>query len=277
MKTKILTSREVLKGYDAVLPLYSYIPPLSHWRAWEYAAYRHFRLGGRVLDLGCGDGRYFNLIWPKAKNVVGVDMEPEVANLGRLSGVYQAVHVTSADKVPEIDGSFDHVFANCSLEHMDNLGLVLKEIHRCLKNEGSLICSVVTNRFMEWAPIPSVLSRIGLVDSANNVLADFSRYHHLANPLSVENWVAEFERAGLVVEHHIPILPKNNAGMFLLIDNLWHIRRSDGNEIGDDIFSYISKNKNFPRAFRKIFDGLMEMEDDLGDCCGAVFKVRKLS
>lgn len=72
----------MLSGYDAVSTLYPYIPPLSHWRAWEYAAYQHYKLDGRILDLGCGDGRYFRLIWPDANEVIGVDM-----NLGGKSVV----------------------------------------------------------------------------------------------------------------------------------------------------------------------------------------------
>ena len=67
--TTILGSAELLAGYDAVCALYPHVPPLSHWRAWEYAAYRRFRADGRTLDLGCGDGRYFRLIWPRIRDV----------------------------------------------------------------------------------------------------------------------------------------------------------------------------------------------------------------
>jgi SAM-dependent methyltransferase len=77
-----LQPRKVLAGYDAVCSLYPYVPPLSHWRAWEYAAYQRYRLTGRILDLGCGDGRYFRLLWPRATDVIGVDIDPTVAELG---------------------------------------------------------------------------------------------------------------------------------------------------------------------------------------------------
>jgi len=92
----LLAKEEVISGYDSVVALYPHIPPLSHWRSWEYAAYQRYRLDGRVLDLGCGDGQYFRLIWPQATDVVGVDMNPGVAELGRQSGVYRAVHIAPA-------------------------------------------------------------------------------------------------------------------------------------------------------------------------------------
>lgn len=271
----LLNPSEILSGYDTVSTLYPHIPSLSHWRAWEYAAYQRYRLDGRVLDLGCGDGRYFRLIWPRATNVVGVDMNPVVAELGRQSGVYCAVQITTAQHVDEPDASFDHVFANCSLEHMDNLDAVLAEIHRCLKPGGTLLCSVVTHRFVEWSMLPNLVAMAGFDKAAAALQHDFLDFHHLANPLSVDEWVTSFSRAGFVAEEHVPILPKYNSGIWMLMDGLWHIKRADGGEIGDMIFPFLAHNANFPGGFRKVFAGLMEMENDWQDCSGAVFLVRK--
>lgn len=275
MQRVILSTSEVLRGYDAVSQLYPHIPSLSHWRAWEHAAYRHFQIDGRILDLGCGDGRYFRLIWPQATEVVGVDINPEVAELGRQSGVYVRTHVAAANVVPEPAESFDHVFANCSLEHMDHLDAVLAEISRCLKPGGTLLCSVVTERFVEWSVLPELVQLAGFENAANTLRKQFIDYHHLVNPLTVDDWAMSFQRAGLVAEVHIPLLPKHNAGAFLLIDNLWHVKKATGGEVGDAIFPFLSTNPNFPSAFRKIVDGLLEMEQDSLDCCGAVFLVRK--
>jgi SAM-dependent methyltransferase len=275
MRTLRIAPKEILDGYDAVSPLYPHIPPLSHWRSWEYAAYQHCHIDGRVLDLGCGDGQYFKLIWPQVTDVVGVDMSPGVAELGRQSGVYREVHVAPAHQVPEPDATFDHVFANCSLEHMDCLDAVLAEIHRCLKPGGTLLCSVVTDRFVRWSLLPNFIAQAGFDDAAAALHKDFLDYHHLANPLSVVAWVQSFKRSGLIAEEHIPILPKYNSGIWSLMDSLWHIKRVDGGEMGDLIFPFLSNNENFPGAFRKVFAGLLEMETDWHDCSGAVFLVRK--
>lgn len=275
MESKLLSASKVLSGYDAVCLLYPHIPPLSHWRSWEYAAYQCFQLEGRVLDLGCGDGQYFRLIWPNAENVVGLDMNPDVASLGRKSGVYRNVHAAPADKIPEPDASFDHVFANCSLEHMDNLDAVLTEINRCLKPGGTLVCSVVTDRFVEWSLLPNLVAMAGFKEASTRLQNDFFGYHHLANPLSVEKWVQSFNSVGLVAEVHIPILPKFNSSIFLLMDSLWHVKRAEGGEFGDVIFPFLATNARFPVGFRKVFSGLMDMETDWHNCSGAVFLVRK--
>ncbi len=275
MRESILEPDAILQGYDAVCELYAHVPPLSHWRAWELAAYRNFRLDGRVLDLGCGDGRYFRLVWPEVDDVVGVDREEGVADAGMRSGVYRAVHVAEAHQVPEADATFDHVFANCSLEHMDHIDAVLGEIHRCLKPGGSLLCSVVTDRFHTWNVLPNLVAKAGHEEASRALVKDFFDFHHLVNPLSVAKWRERIEEAGLVPEVHVPILPKWNSGIFLLMDGLWHVKKAMGGELGDDIYPFLTANAEFPKGFRTVLAGLMEMETDWQDCSGAVFLARK--
>ena len=275
MNRAILRAEDVLHGYDKVSSLYPYIPSLSHWRAWEYAAYQKYLLNGRILDLGCGDGRYFRLIWPHVTDVVGVEKDPSVAKLSRLSGVYQRVHDAEAHEVPEMNESFDHVFANCSLEHMDHLDEVLSEVFRCLKPGGSLLCSVVTDRFIQWSMLPNLITIAGFSDAAASLQEDFLSFHHLANPLSVEKWQQHFIHAGLVPEEHVPILPRFNSSLFLFMESIWHIKRTGGGEMGDCIFPFLASNSNYPTAFRTVVVGLLEMETDWEDCSGAVFLNRK--
>lgn len=275
MLSRNLDAEAVLGGYDAVRELYAFIPPLSHWRAWEYAAYQNHRLDGRILDLGCGDGRYFRLIWPNARDVVGVDMNADVVALAQANGVYRDVHQVPAHRIPEPDGSFDHVFANCSLEHMDHLDAVLAEVRRCLKPGGSLLCSVVTDRFIQWSLLPRLVALAGFEQAAAALHQDFLDFHHVVNPLPVEDWVASFTRAGLIPEEHTPIVPRHNSGIWLLMDSLWHVKKQGSGEMGDLILPFLSGNPNFPDAFRTVLAGLLAMETDWLDTSGAVFLVRK--
>lgn len=275
MQTILLSAHEVLAGYDEVSVLYPYVPPLSHWRAWEYAAYQKYQLSGRILDLGCGDGRYFQLIWPQAEEVVGVELDEEVAQLAKQNGVYRKVHITAAHQIPEPDNSFEHVFANCSLEHMDQLDIVLGEIFRCLKPGGTLLCSVVTDRFLDWCYLPKLVEITGSLDTALTLRQEFIDYHHLVNPLTTEEWLSRFTEAGFTMEQHIPILPKLNSCLFLLMDNFWHVKQKKGGEMGDLLFPLLNEIPNFPTAFRKIFEAYLEMETNWHDCSGAVYLVQK--
>ncbi len=276
MKTLLLEPDEILSSYDVVSTLYPHVPSLSQWRSWEHAAYRHFALDGHALDLGCGDGRYFRLIWPDARTVVGVELDPEVARLGEASGVYTQVHNAPAHRVPEADGAFDAVFANCSLEHMDHLDAVLAEIHRCLRPGGVLLCSVVTERFVEWSLLPNLMAMTGHAELATRSRDEFIAYHHLANPLTVDAWRQRMEDSGFVVRTHVPILPKISSGVFLLMEGVWHFRRADGGELGEVIHPFLTGQPRFPAGFKQVIAGLLEMEGDRLDCSGAVFEAVKI-
>lgn len=62
MDKGLLETKNILQGFEAVSPFYPFVPPITFWRAWEYAAYKRYKLTKPVLDVGCGDGRFFNLV-----------------------------------------------------------------------------------------------------------------------------------------------------------------------------------------------------------------------
>jgi SAM-dependent methyltransferase len=275
LKENLLDVESVLQGYDAVAGLYPFVPSLSHWRAWEYAAYRRFRLAGRVIDLGCGDGRYFRLLWPDAREAIGVDASARAVEASKASGAYAEVHHARAHELPLADASADAVFANCSLEHMDPLDAVLREVHRCLAPRGTLLCSVVTDKFLSWSPLPLLVREAGGEELERRTREQFVAFHQLANPLAVGEWRARFEAAGFSVEEHIPILPRFNSTLFLLADGSWHLRRPSGGELGDELYRVFSANPRFPAALRLVIEGALRMETDWRTCSGAVFAARK--
>lgn len=277
MKVRTLSATEVLAGYDAVAKLYPFIPSLSLWRAWEYAAYQGISLQGRTLDLGCGDGQYFRLLWPTLRNVVGVDSDSHIARAAKQSGVYTDVHVASAHQLPFDPASFDACFANCSLEHMDYLDLVLSGLFRCLRPGGLLLCSVVTEKFLEWSVMPKLLALAGHQDAARALQRDAEAFHHLVNPLPVGEWNRRLSNAGFVAEEIVPIVPKLTSGFFLFVDTLWHIKRAGEGELGELIHRFLAGESRFPQAYRHVIAGLLEMESNPNETSGAVFLVTKPS
>lgn len=270
-----LSSEEVLFGYDFVCSLRPSIPQVGLWRAWEHAAYQKLVLNGRVLHLGCVDGRYFQLIWPEVSDVIGVVTDRAMADAGLRNGVYRKIHIADGQTVPEQDEAFDHVFADCALGCVGHLDAILAEVRRCLKPGGSLICSVVTDRFPQWNLLRDLIDIFGCTQVAASLQKDFFEFNHLVNPLSAEEWQQRFRSAGLLPEVHIPILPRVNSSMFQLMDSLWHFKTVAGGEVGDVAYSFLSENPKFPHAFRNIIAGLLEMETNWQDCSGAVFLVRK--
>ena len=275
MKQILLHPDEVLKGYDVLSELYPHIPSLSIWRAWEYAAYQRYQLAEPVLDLGCGDGRYFHLLWPQINDVIGVDISPEVAEAARQSGVYRETVAIPAHQLPFPTERFSSVFANCSLEHMDHLSDTLKATCRSLHMNGTFLLSVVTEHFIDWTMLPLLIGRAGERDLAKKIQNEYEAYHHLTSPFSPEIWVERLEAGGFEVLEHIPILPEITSRLFLFLDQLWHLKTHEG-EFGNDMHSFLVGLSEFPRNFRHVLDGILKMERDWSTGSGAVFWARRV-
>lgn len=271
---RVLTMDEVAHGYRVLCSLYPHIPSLIIWRGWEYAAYQRYTLDEPALDLGCGDGRFVRLIWPTVRDVIGIDLDNDIAEVAKASGIYREVKVGPAHELPFESNYFASVFANCSLEHMDRLSEVFENVSRCLRPAGKFLFSVVTDKLLEWATLPLLLRLIGEPKRAASLLHEYIEYHHMINLFSPQAWAEQLSEADLVSEDYIPIVPELTARFFLLLDHLWHVPR-EGGEVGDALPGIFATWPNFGLGIEEILRGLLHMERDWNHCGGAVFCVRK--
>jgi len=273
-----LSEEEVLAGYDRVSVLYPFVPPLTLWRAWECAAYARHSLAEPVLDVGCGDGRFFRLLWPHIRRVVGVELDPVTADHALASGVYERVLRTAANRIPDSETGYASAFANCSLEHMDDLDGVLRCVYRALSPGGRFLCSVVTDRFVSWLGVPALIGLIADAELAQSLRTRYLTYHHLVNPLPGDVWSQRLRAAGFWVREHVPILPEMTARLFLALDQLWHLPGASpgSGELGTQLEAFLADHHRFPTAFRHVLRGVLEMEVDRDTACGAIFLAEKV-
>lgn len=245
------------------------------WRGWEQAAYRRFSLVEPVLDIGCGDGRFFRHVFPSCRDVVGVELDAAVAEAAMASGVYRAVYRIAADALPASDERYGSAFANCSLEHMDHLPRVLRGIRTSLKPGAPFLCSVVTDRFVQWSPLPMVLAAAGDPALGRAVQRGHERYHHLVNALPRAGWRSAFEEAGFAVETELPIVPELTARLFLFIDQFVHLPAEHGEWHGP-LTEYLQRFPGFDDGFVRILADLLTVETNWEDGLGLVFGLRRL-
>lgn len=117
------------------------------------------RLGPRVLDVGCGDGRSVDLFRRHGKAIdwhgLDIEVSPEVATRTRSDATF-----TSYDgiAIPYPSGSFDVVYSNQVFEHVRHPDRVLAEVTRVLVPGGAFIGSVSClepyHSFSYWSYTP---------------------------------------------------------------------------------------------------------------------------
>ncbi|MCB2212169.1 class I SAM-dependent methyltransferase [bacterium] len=95
--------------------------------------------GGRLLDLGCGNGALTELFAPAFDEVVGVDIQPSLLKQTRIDARW----VTAAgEELPFPDNYFDAVVSYEVIEHVVSPVRTILEIHRVLKPGGQAVISV---------------------------------------------------------------------------------------------------------------------------------------
>jgi len=131
--------------------------------------------GGRLLDCGCGDGRFTARLARRAGVSESYGIECVDQRVEEASG--RGIIVTKADlndPLPYEDGFFDIVHANQIIEHLINTDLFLRETKRVLRPDGYAILS--TNNLASWhnvfslalgmQPMPMHVSNEALVGNA---------------------------------------------------------------------------------------------------------------
>lgn len=99
-------------------------------------------IGGRVLELGCGEGRGLETIMPIVDHYYGLDKIGEVVERLKLKypqAIFEKAVFPPMDHLA--DSSFDHIISFQVIEHVRNDHLFLKEIYRLLKPGGTAIIS----------------------------------------------------------------------------------------------------------------------------------------
>ena len=102
------------------------------------------------LDLGCGDGsnffwlrQYFKLFYASDYNLV------RLVRAMRIPAITQ-IFLADVLNYPTVDDSFDLIFFNHVLEHIDDDIGALSEVHRILKPRGLLILGVPNEGAFFW-------------------------------------------------------------------------------------------------------------------------------
>lgn len=117
-------------------------PP--HWAARLSFLLERVPAGTRVLDVGCGEGRFTSALALAGREVVGIDVAQEPLRRARAregAGDLDLRLVPAEGPWPLEDASFDAVWAGEVLEHVADTAGCLSEVRRVLRSGGALVLS----------------------------------------------------------------------------------------------------------------------------------------
>lgn len=238
------------------------MPATAYWRIYEAEVIlRGLEGSGRGLDLGCGDGSFASVLFSAAPEIewTGVELDEVDAELARRSGQYEEVHLTRAEEMPFDDRSFDLVFSNCVLEHIDGLDAVLEHVGRVLRPDGRFIFTVPSEDFYDALAIPRWLRRLGLNRLRARYVDHLNRRLEILNVLTVDEWREKLESQSLRIRVDLPYATRRAASLWELIATLT-----------GGVAYWIARGRTTPRKIQQTRGMLKPDRGWIGTICFAV-------
>ncbi len=93
----------------------------------------------KILDAGCGEGRFSKYFIEKNANITSLDISEEYINVIKANIRRGKFVVGSVTDLPFPKNSFDYIFSVDVLQHVPNINKAIKEFHRVLKINGKVI------------------------------------------------------------------------------------------------------------------------------------------
>jgi len=148
--------------------------------------------GLRILDLGCGEGRFSRLLTARGATTVGIDPVQRFLTHARDAGGEHEAYVRgSGDRLPFTDASFDVVIAYLCLIDIPDYRGAIGESARVLRPGGRFVAANMSN-------IAS--------SSEAPVVDDAGHFQHYTVGRYLEEFPMTLEWAGLrVVNWHRPL------------------------------------------------------------------------
>lgn len=222
------------------LERFSDIYPFAHcvWRIGEASGQASFGpLQGPLLDLGCGDGTYFNIFVERVGRpldpatgqpapLYGLDPQAHEIEKAKRFNLYQQTFVATSSAIPLPDASVAMVFSNSVVEHILDKDGTIKEVARVLRPGGRYLFSVPSEYFESHFRFRRWLERrfgVAVAQAWMNAINRKFKHEWIQSPAQ---WEQDLKRHGLkLVKVRYTLSPENAATWerYLIPSYLQHV------------------------------------------------------
>jgi len=166
-----------------------------------------------ILDFGSGDGFFAKTLFNRVRvPLTGIDPDSTVSREALTERIYSQFTLYDGGRVPFQDNTFDLIMCNSVLEHVCDLPQTINELFRIVKRGGTLLCSVMTER---WEA--HLLGRLCLGESYTGWLRRRQKHNYL---LSHEEWHNHFEKGGFTVREIVGYMDRKASRWLELLHYL---------------------------------------------------------
>lgn len=141
--TQQLLAKNV-RDYNQIAVRYDQARP-KPWSEMKFLANDFIKAGDRVLDLGCGAGRFYEFLKDKNIEYTGLDNSEKFIKIAQEKYPQLKFLLGNALNLPFKDNFFDKAYAIALLHHIPSPKSrlkIIKEAKRVLKKDGLLILTV---------------------------------------------------------------------------------------------------------------------------------------
>ena len=170
---------------------------------------------GPILDIGCAEGNIAKEVF-KNNRVLGLDNEVKYLHLAKKLNVYKSLLAADAKHIPYKDNTFNFLFSNSVLEHIDKIDVVLDEAKRILKPEGLFLFTVPNNNFSNQLFFCKLFRTFGLKKLAINYSKERNRRLNHFHLFSHETWIEKINKSGF----RLKLMRDYAAGEMLMLWDL---------------------------------------------------------
>ena len=258
------STNQNIKSISNKISKYFHHPSVVLWRSLELEAIvenlSKINKVHPMLDLGCGEGKIAEIIFGKKHIDVGMDPEPEMVTQAIKNSIYKKVVPGDARDMPFKSNSFNFIFSNSVIEHIDGIDSVIKEASRILISGGSFMFTVPNEKLRRNLFFTRLFRQVGLVGAGKWYSRSINSQLDHYNLLSEKQWRKLLDKNKLKISYIAYYLDKRQTA-------LWDIFR-----VLFLIFKPIQKNYWVEKIQDKVTTYLLkeivnwECNEDEGSC-----------